>query len=177
MVEIALPDWPGRKLERVGIADAMEVALAYDRLPGDGPVDRLVVNMLRHEFTAYDTDPTQQAHRPVCDAIAARFVWLRSECDRQVRTQSRREAEERCAAVELQAILAAEKAERHARAQEFRQAMGQFRQGMRVTAKVKGHPRDATVVKVGRSRLTIGFTIKSGADRTAVVYARDVRPV
>ncbi len=154
----------------------MDVALACDRLPGDAPVDRLVVNMLRHEFTSYDADPTQDAHQMVCDAIAARFGWLKPECDRQVRARARGEADDRAYDEWAKDALVAEKAERQARVAESKKVIGQFREGMPVMAKVKGHSRNATVVKVGRTRLTIGFTIKSDADRTAQVYARDVQP-
>jgi hypothetical protein len=156
MVEIDLPDWRRRKLERIAVDHAIEVALAYDRLPGDAPVDRLVVNMLRHEFTSYDADPTQEAHRVVCDAIAARFPWLTTECERQVRMRAHREAEETRWAADSQAQTAAELAWKRTRAEESSQAIGRFTVGMRVTAKVKGHIRDATVVKVGRPRLNPG---------------------
>ena len=66
MVEIEFPHWPPRRLGRVAVEHAGEVALAYGRVPGDAPVDRLVVNMLRHEFTSYDADPTRENHRAVC---------------------------------------------------------------------------------------------------------------
>lgn len=176
MVEIKFPDWRRRTLERVAVDHAIEVSLACDRLPGDVPVDQLVVNMLRHEFTSYDAGPAQEAHRAVCDVIAARFPWLKQECARQVQVRERREAEEHSAAEWAEVQLAAGKAERQARVEEPAKAIGQFSEGMRVTAKVKGHVRDATVLKVGRTRLVIGFKIKTGADRTAQVYARDVQP-
>lgn len=59
VVEITFAGWPRRKLERVAVAHAVDVALAYDRPPGDAPVERLVVNMARHGFTSYDADPTR----------------------------------------------------------------------------------------------------------------------
>ena len=46
--------------------------------------DQLVVNMLRHEYSDYDRDQSQEAHREVCLAIARRFPWLAVECDRQI---------------------------------------------------------------------------------------------
>jgi hypothetical protein len=62
-LEIDLPRWPRRKPERVAVEHSIDVALSRDQMPGDAPVDRLVVNMLRHEFTNYDADPTREAHR------------------------------------------------------------------------------------------------------------------
>lgn len=82
----------------------------------------------------------------VCDAIAGWFWWLTPDCERQVQLRARREAEEQRFANKWATALAVEKAERQA--------------------------RDVTVVKVGFTRLTI----KSGADRTAEVYPRDVQP-
>jgi hypothetical protein len=122
-IEMAFPDWPRRKLKRAAENHAADAALSRGHTPGDAPVERLVVNMLRHEFTSYDRSQSQEAHRAVCEAIAARFGV-----------------------------------------------------GMRVTATVRGHRREATVVKIGRSRVTVMFQIKSGAVRTAQLYARDVQP-
>jgi hypothetical protein len=176
MVEIEFPDWPRRRLERVAVEHAVEVALAYDRVPGDAPADRLVVNLLRHEFTSCDAAPARENHRAACEAIATRFLWLRDECERQVQARERQEAGQRAAMDWAEATLAAGQAERKARSEEPGQAIRRFHEGMTVTAKVKGHVREATVVKVGRTRLTIGFKIKTGASRTAVVCARDAQP-
>lgn len=176
MTETEFPDWPRRRLERVAVEHAAKVALTYDRVPGDAPAGRLVVNMLRHEFTSYDADPTPENHRAVCEAIAARFPWLQNECERQVQARERQEAEERAAMEWAEATLATEQAGRKACIEESKRAISRFREGMTVTAKVKGHVREATVLKVGRTRLTIGFKIKTGAGRTAVVYARDAQP-
>lgn len=176
MVEIEFPDWSRRKLERTAVEHGIDVALAYGREHGDAPTDRLVVNMLRHEFTGYDTDPSQENHRAVCESIAARYRWLKPECDRQIRARAQSEAFEREAAEEAEQMWASERTERRARVEQSKQVIGQFREGMQVTASVKGHRRNATVLKVGRTRLTIGFTIKTGADRTAVIHACEVQP-
>src|SRR5690554_4825541 len=84
----------------------------------DAPVERLVVNYLRHQHTDYDTDQTQERHRAACEAIAARYPWLAAECERQIRLRAAREAEaasladlfeidEACQHAERQAIAAA----------------------------------------------------------------------
>jgi hypothetical protein len=76
----------------------------------------------------------------------------------------------------MQAQEAAQAAWRRERVVESKAAIDQFSEGVQVTAIVKGDKRDATVIKVGRSRLTVRFRIKSGAERTALLYARDVQP-
>jgi hypothetical protein len=175
-IEMAFPGWPREKLERVVESHAVDVALLRGCVPGDAPMERLVVNMLRHEFTSYDDGPTQEAHRVVCEAIAARFGWLREECERQIQARARQEAEEAGWAAAAREYEVAQAAWRRKRAAESRDGVSQFAVGMRVSASVKGHRRDATVVKVGRSRVTVAFQIKSGAERTAQLYARDVQP-
>lgn len=175
-IEIAFPHWPRRKLERVAQGHAVDVALSRAAVAGDAPVERLVVNMLRHEFTSYDDGPTQEAHRVVGEAIAARFGWLRAECERQIRARAQLEAEQARWIAAAREHEAAEAAWRRERAAESRDVISQFDVVMRVTATVKGHRRDATVIKVGRSRVTVAFRIKSGTERTAQVYARDMQP-
>jgi hypothetical protein len=176
-LKVAFPDWPRWKLERVAVDHCVEVALTRDRLPGDAPVERLVVNMLRHEFTSYDAAPTQDRHRVVCEAIAERFGWLRAECDRQIRGRARQEATEAQAFAAVQAQQERATALHLERIAQSKDAVRQFSVGMPVTAVVRGHRRDATVIKVGRSRIGIRFRIKSGAERTALVYAWDVSPL
>jgi hypothetical protein len=175
-IEMAFPDWPRRKLKRVAEDHAADAALSRGHTPGDAPVERLVVNMLRHEFTSYDSSQSQEAHRVVCEAIAARFGWLRPECERQIQARARHEADDAGWIAAAREHEAARAAWRHDRVAESRDAIGQFTVGMRVTATVRGHRRDATVVKIGRSRVTVMFQIKSGAVRTAQLYARDVQP-
>lgn len=155
----------------------MNVALHHGREPGDGgPVDRLVVNMLRHKYTNYDANPSQENHRIACEAVATRYHWLKPECERQIQARMESVAFEREAASWAEETLASERADRRARVDESRQVIGQFSEGMMVIATVKGHQRVATVLKVGRTRLTVGFKIKTGADRTAVIHASEVQP-
>lgn len=170
---IAFPDWPQQRLERVAEQHASEIAAAYGR-DSEAPVDRLVVNLLRHEFTAYDQAPTQEAHRIACDAIAARFPWLAEECRRQVRARA---ADERLVQEGVQMMEAAANEGKRFRAErvaESKAVIGRLKPGMQVRAKVAGRLRNATILKVGRSRVTIEFSIKSGARREALLYARDL---
>jgi hypothetical protein len=165
------PDWPRERLEKTAIRHACDVALHYARAEvSDAPVDQLVVNMLRHEFTSYDESQTLESHGLACEAIAARYPWLADECRRQAEARARREREE----ASLAAGYADFMAEQKARVSESLKAIGQFSAGMRVVATVKGHQRDAVVVKTGRSRVTVSFRLKSGAERTAAVYAAEL---
>lgn len=173
---VKFPDWDRRRLERAAVDHTIDLAMARGQVTADFPVGQLVVNMLRHEFTSYDERPTQAAHRAACEAIAGRYPWLAEECHRQVAVRAERERQERewlAVAEEQQAAWVAWRRERVMESQAVCARLGV---GMPVTVKVKGHQRDATVVKVGRSRVTVRFRLKSGAERTALVYAREVRP-
>lgn len=178
MVELAVsfPSWSREVLERCAISHADDVARERGHVPGDGPVDRLVVNMLRHEFTSYDLAQTGSMHRASCEAIADRYGWLRPECERQIQARERAERDERLALAAAEAQEIAARQWRHDRVSESRAAITALCVGMAVTATVKGHSRTAIVTKVGRSRITVAFHLKSGAERTALVYARDVHP-
>ncbi len=71
-LKVFFPPWDRQKLERETIGS------------GWVPVDRYVVNMLRHKFTNYDVSRTAARHRAACEAIAANFEWLSPECARQI---------------------------------------------------------------------------------------------
>jgi hypothetical protein len=174
-LSVRLPDWDRRRLEDRAVARARELAIERgycDWWTAD--VDRLVVNMLRHEFTGYDESRSQRAHAIVCEAIAGKYSWLAAECERQTR---RRRDSERLEAAAVSAYEEHEEAQRvwrRERVAESREAIRQLVVGTRILARVKGHERVARIVKVGRSRVTISYRIKSGEERTALVYARDV---
>lgn len=174
---VCFPAWSREVLERRAISHAEDVALERGHLPGDGPVDRLVVNMLRHEFTNYDSAQTVSMHRAACEAIAGRYGWLRPECERQIQARERAERDELSALMVTEAQEAAAKKWRQDRVSESRAAIAALAVGIAVNATVKGHSRAATITKVGRSRITVAFRLKSGVERTALVYARDVQPV
>ena len=72
---VCFPSWSREVLERRAIAHADDVALERGHVPGDVPVDRLVVNMLRHEFTSYDAAQTVLMHRVACEENL-RPVWV-----------------------------------------------------------------------------------------------------
>ena len=88
----------------------------------------------------------------------------------------RAERDERSAFLAAGAQEVAARKWRRDRVSESRAAIAALTVGMAVHATVKGHSRAATITKVGRSRISIAFRLKSGAERTAVVYGRDVQP-
>jgi len=174
-LRVSSPSWPRETLERRAIAHVDDVALTRGYVPGDGPTDRLVVNMLRHEFTSYDATQTAAA-RTACEAIAARFDWLRVECERQIQQCAWAERDECSALVAAETQEAAASKWRQDRVAESCAAIAALAVGLAVQATVKGHSRKATITQVGRSRVTVAFRLKSGVERTAQVYARDVHP-
>lgn len=171
------PDWDRSRLEDRAIAHAEELSWergGYGWRGGD--VDRIVVNMLRHEFTDYDETQSGQTPTAACRAIGARYPWLAGECECQLRR--RRAADEDAAALAemMNAEEGARRRWRRERAAESRQAIRQLALGMTVRARTRRHDRVARIIKLGRSRITVEFRIKSGQRRTAVLYARDVSP-
>ena len=173
----AFPRWSRARLERVAREHAAAVAMAYgDFADVTAPSERLVVNMLRHEFTDYDDDQSARRHQQACDAIADRYPWLRDECLRQV--QARKEREHEAALWEVAARAEVERTRqwRRQRVTESHTSIGAISVGDEVSVRVRGHDRIARVTKVGRSRVTVHYAIKNGQAREALVYARDVTP-
>jgi hypothetical protein len=93
-LRVSFPSWSRRKLEREAVAHADDVALERGVMPGDAPVDRLVVTMLRDEFTSFDATQTARVHRAAGEAVADRYPWLRPECGRQIRLRELAERDE-----------------------------------------------------------------------------------
>jgi hypothetical protein len=82
MIRTELPDLSRPRLIRAARDHPLDLAIQYE---GEAPCcddHRLVVNMLRHEYTDYDADQSAPGHRAACEAIAARYPWLADECAR-----------------------------------------------------------------------------------------------
>jgi len=174
-VRIGLPDWSRQKLEETALAHAWELALEFGHDPSEACIERLVVNMLRHEFTDYDADQGQEAKRRICGAIAERFPWLAAECGRQI-DQRRREDAEAARWRELAECMQEERAQHAAaRSRASREAIAGMPVGTKVMARVAGRERAGTIVWHGRARVDVAYTIKSGQERTTRLYASDVR--
>lgn len=171
---VQFPNWSREKLEREAIDHAEALALEHDShyIPDD--VDRRVVNMLRHLNTNYDATQTTEAHRAACEAIAERFPWLRTECERQMERRSEAEQwqDDMARAMEAEAEEARRRAQE--RVAESKAAIGDLVVGMSVVATVRGHQREAVITKIGRSKVTVAFRLKNGDEREATVYARNV---
>ena len=71
-------------LEKLAIQSAIEVNSSYRHKPDCSKIDRLIVNMLRHEFTDYDQDRSLSRFIEACNAISANYPWLNDECLRQI---------------------------------------------------------------------------------------------
>jgi hypothetical protein len=102
-----------------------------------------------------------------------KYRWLAHECDRQRRAAGERLERDLFAAYQEEQEHARES--RRERVERSREVVGGLVVGMSVTARVRGREREARIVKLGRSRVTVEFIIKSGAQRSAVLYACDVR--
>lgn len=171
------PDWSHRRLERTALAYAIDVSLACDRDFDPSLTDRLVVNMLRHEFTDYGNHQPFENFDSACSAIAERFPWLRGECARPILHRGAMEAQE----ADLLAMWGRQerrlREQRQMRAADPVRAIDGIDLGTEITARVRGVQRRGTVTWRGRKRAGITFTIKSGQERTHRLYALEVRPV
>ena len=178
MIQTRFPDWSRVKLETIARQHADEVALAYGRVGAEtDDVDRLVVNMLRHEFTNYDDDQIEHAHRLACEAIKARCPWLGDECHRQITRRAAAEQEDAAFAEMAEHWERAEKARLEERSRDSSLVIGALKVGDEVIAHIVGRERRGTITWVGRLRVEVRYVIKTGEARTRRLYASTVRPV
>ncbi|MDH2904575.1 MAG: hypothetical protein PXZ08_11605 [Actinomycetota bacterium] len=171
------PEWTRERLEQVATNHAIKIAIERGYEIGDAPVDRLVVNMLRHEFSDYDADPTAPRHAMACRSIAAQFPWLSEECERQVARRTRDEKIDVSMRVYAEAQAEASRQWRAERVRESRAAIRSLTVGERVVARIAGADRQGIVTWIGRSKVEINYRTKSGAERWKRLYARDIVPV
>jgi len=94
-IKIFFPDWDRPKLEKIAVRHAIEVNSCYDRDPDYSKTERLVVNMLRHEFTDYDNEQSASRFIAACTAIAAHYPWLSDECHHQIAKRRKQNPRER----------------------------------------------------------------------------------
>lgn len=159
-------------------AELYGIEIGQDRSVSDDA--RAVVNWLRHEHTDYDIEQTYERHKIACEAIAEAFPWLAEECSQQIKR--RREADRRAAdeAAQHEAEQEHWKAARRARVEDSKQAIKGMTVGQQVTY---WHNEKcsyaATIIKVGRSKVTVAYQVKTGKDRdrTATVHAALVMPL
>jgi hypothetical protein len=172
-MKIFFPDWSRVQLERTALKHASAISLAYDRDFDPSQTDRLVVNMLRHEFTDYDDNQSVGRFMKACSEMAVRYPWLSEECERQMlrRRQIDETAEAWGKMAEAQGQREAE--ERRARSAASAEAIADLHIGQRVRARVRGHERIGTITWIGRRRVEIAFKIASGAERTHRLFASE----
>lgn len=133
--------------------------------------ERAVVNYLRHEFTDYDDDPTQVRHRAACAAIAAQYPWLVEECTRQIKRRAQQEAAEAAMLRAYEAEQARRQAERRAVVEASKNVITSLTVGQRVLYKYKRWQYEATISKIGRSKITVIYRLKTGDQRVKEVHA------
>lgn len=156
------------RLEQLAREHAWQLDLEYGRSGSQAPIDRLVVNYLRHECTDYDLEQSAPRHRAACEAIARTFPWLAEECRRQVDRRAQQDLEEE----ELRRALADEeeqhRAERRAMVTRSREVIKGMHVGQRVRFRDGRYPRTGVITKLGRSRVTVAYQVATGRDRGRV---------
>ncbi|MFI0447002.1 hypothetical protein [Actinomadura sp. 6N118] len=169
------------QLKRLAELHALDVDFAYDRIGASNnvPTDRLIVNYLRHECTDYDEDQTSERHRAACEAIAKRYPCLAEECQRQIKRRHDKDEEIAAMVASYEIEKEQERAERRARVEASKRIIAGLRVGQKVMYKNRRYTYEATVTKIGRSKVTVAYQVKTGKDRdrTATVHAAFVTPV
>jgi hypothetical protein len=158
----------------VALEHAIEVSVAYGREFDGSLTDRLVVNMARHRFTDYDEDQSFERFAQACAAIAERYPWLSGECNAQVARRRLADAQATLAAQTAQRWREDQVERRRARSAEAAQAIGGLALHRRARARFKGHERTGVLTWIGRRRVELAFTLKSGEERRARLYANEV---
>ncbi|RKS08179.1 hypothetical protein DFP74_3873 [Nocardiopsis sp. Huas11] len=180
MIITSFPFDPNRsRLERSAREHARALALERGTFDdGPVPVDRLVVNYLRHACTDYDRDQSAVRHRAACEAIARTFPWLAQECDRQIARRAQDDAAAQAAREAWVQEQEAERERRRAVVVDSREAITALRVGQKVSFPYKRQRYTGVVTKLGRSRVAVAYRIATGRDRDRVrlVHASLVRP-
>lgn len=176
MIKHNFPNWTTEKLQNKALEHARALALQREDFLWEPPdnIDRLVVNMLRHKYTNYDSNQTIQTHKEACLAIAEKYLWLKEECDRQIR---RRQEEEDF----MNVLVKAEQAEKEQKQKQRRSTIESsttiiktLNVGQEVTIKVQGYQRVGTIKKINRTKVEIEYTLKNGQTRTLLTHAANV---
>jgi hypothetical protein len=172
-IEAFFPNWQRSKLEKIAIQRAIEVNSRYNRDPDCSKTDRLVVNMLRHEFTDYDKDRNLRRFIEACTAISANYPWLNDECRRQIAKRRKSEAER---TAHLQMMQEEQEVNRQ-RSNESTQLIDRFYIGQTVQGRIRGHNRIGEITWIGTRRVEISFRLAPGQERRYRLYASQVAPI
>lgn len=152
---------------------AQEHARQLDLDSSHVPPARSMVNYLRHECTDYDLEQSASRHRAACEAIARRFPQLAEECRRQIARRTEQDLQEERAHQMWVAEEERLRAEHHAMVARSREVIKGMRVGQRVGFWLGGYWRTGVITKLGRSRVTVAYRVKTGRerDRTRLVHA------
>jgi hypothetical protein len=176
VLEECFPDWSREKLERIARQRAIELDLDYGRTVSDHEsVDRLLVNMLRHELTNYDDDQNQEVDRLACEVIKARCPWLGHECDRQVGHRRFTELRDGGFFEMAEQWAMEERQRREERSRASSVIISTLIVGDEVCARIGGHERVGTIAWLERRRVEVAYVIKSDEARTRRLFAVDMR--
>ena len=148
--------------------------------PGQGlPLQRLVVDHLRNEYTDYSRDRSALRHRQACEAVAARFPHLAHECRLQVRRRHRAEQEAEWLRRRWGPSRHSHREHHRALTQASRRAICHLSVGQAVTFRSARNHYAGTITKVGRSRVSVAYRTRTGRDRDRVrqIHAALVAPL
>lgn len=166
------------RLERLARVYAERTDGPHSRASSRAPTERLVVDYLHHLCTAGGTEQGADAHRQVCEAIAARYPWLAAECRRQVVARAAEDARDRF----RQRSEVRERGDRRQEHRELvarsREAIARLRVGQRVGFRYRGCWHAGVVVGLGRTRARVAHRVFIGPerDRVRVLHAAKLVP-
>ncbi|GHD34843.1 hypothetical protein [Nocardiopsis kunsanensis] len=167
------------RLERLAREHAQLLDLEYGGDSSRTPLDRLVVNYLRHVCTDYDLDQSSHRHRAACEAIAQAFPRLAQECRRQITRRAEQDLEAEQDRLMWEDEKEQQRCEHRAMLAESRKVIQGMRVGQQVAFRLGGHPRTGVITKLGRSRATVAYQVATGRDRGRVrlIHAALLTPV
>jgi len=176
-IKTFFPDWDRPKLEKIAVRHAIEVNSCYDRDPDYSKTERLVVNMLRHEFTDYDNEQSASRFIAACTAIAAHYPWLSDECHHQIAKRRKTESERTAHLQMAQEMRDQEHQENRQRSDASATAISSLYIGQTVRGRVRGIERVGEITWIGTRRVEFSFRIATGQERRYRLYASEVTPV
>ncbi|GHD20703.1 hypothetical protein [Nocardiopsis kunsanensis] len=164
------------RLERLAREHAERSAGPDGRAPSCAPIERLVVDYLRHLCSDGGTDQGPEPHRQVCEAIAARYPWLAAECRRQVVVRAAEEARDRF----HQRSESWERGDRRREHRELvarsREVIGRLRVGQRVGFRYRRFWYTGVIVGLGRTRARVAHRVFTGPERVRMLHAAKLVP-
>jgi hypothetical protein len=133
---------------------------------------RNVINMLRHEYSAYDGQVARyrsdRLYAEILDAVAHDFPWLADQCEKDKASHFDRlplwAQSRRSVAIDTQG-----------RQRAAREVIKRLSVGDKVTVNWRG-PREAEVIEIRRTRVKAAFTLPDGSRYVIDRSAGEVHP-